>query len=510
MLSTLLAVTPLGLEALLVVVEVDVSSRGIFRLIIVGLPSKAVDESKERVITALSNLGAKLPRHRVVVNLAPADIAKEGPIFDLAIAIGLLTATGQIPTYPQSALFLGELSLDGSVRPVRGILPALMMAKKKGIKTAFIPYKNRHEASLVKGLTIFSLKHLSDYINHIQGLKQLQPEKENKLNLTDFSLDNVDIDLKDIKGQALAKKALVIAAAGGHNLFFQGEPGAGKSMAAKALASIMPPLSEEEALALTQIYSVAGLLSSKRTYVKNRPFRAPHHTISRVGIIGGGSNPRPGEVSLAHLGVLFIDEAPEMPRSILESLRQPLEDGQVTITRAQRTITYPSAFTLVMAANPCPCGYYGSRKHQCTCSPYQINRYQQRISGPMLDRIDLYTYVQAVDVEDLKKASSSNNGLSTSQARDLVIKVRQKQYRRFGDKFKINARLKPREIKNLDLITDKAMAILYQAVEKYALSARSFYKTQRVAITLADLEDSTKVYPKHIIEALQFRYRPIE
>jgi len=504
MLVKLISAAPVGLESVPVMVEVDVASRGLFKYVIVGLASKAVDEAKERVITALSHLGASLPEHKVLVNLAPADLPKEGPVFDLAMAVGILSASGQLPP-PTRALFLGELALDGSLRPVRGVLSALLMAKRLGIRTAFIPWSNRHEAAWVKEVKTYPLKDLTDYVHHVQNLAKLKPVLY-RLTGQPTKTHKIEVDLADIHGQQLAKKALIVAAAGGRNLFMEGQPGSGKTLLAKALTHLLPPLTPPEALILTQIYSVAGRLRSGVRPVHQRPFRAPHHSISLMGMIGGGTNPKPGEVSLAHLGVLFIDEAPEMPRSVLEALRQPLEDKQVTITRTKQSVTYPANFTLVMAANPCPCGWYGSETKPCRCTPYQVHKYRHKLSGPMLDRMDLYVKVGAVKLSQLKQ-SVAQNGPDTKTARQMIIKARRRQAKRYRSQLVTNASLGLKQIKQLNMITPQALSYLYQALDRLKLSTRAFYKLQKVALTIADLEESDQVRVKHVMEALQYRRR---
>lgn len=497
-----------GLESVTITVEVDVSAHGLPSLTIVGLPDKAVQESKERVRAALINSGTDFPARKITINLAPADIPKQGPAYDLPIAIALLIAKGDIKPDLHDAIFFGELSLDGSLRATRSVLPAALMAKSKKFSRLFIPLPNYQEAAIVKGIEVYPLSSLSELVSHlnqIQIITSAQP-----IDITDLlTHPNADIDMQDIYGQEQAKRAMEIAAAGGHNIHLTGQPGAGKTLLSRAFTGIMPKLTESEALELTKIYSISGLLKPDQALITHRPLRSPHHTTSKVGLIGGGSNPLPGEISLAHRGVLFLDEFPEFPRSVIESLRQPMEDGVVQISRAATSVTYPCRFSLVAASNPCPCGNFGSDTHRCTCSSVQIHNYHQKISGPMLDRIDLHLFVPAVEVDKLTQNHTSGESSTIIQSR--VQLARNRQTVRFVHTSLItNSDMTTKDIKKFCQLDDKARDFLTQATAKLGLTARSYFKTIKVARTIADLEAVDNISVTHLAEALQYRPKTIE
>lgn len=501
MLAKITSSAVVGLDAVPIEVEVDIASQGLPSFTIVGLPDKAVEESRERVRAALKNSGAEFPAKRITVNLAPADLPKEGPQYDLPIAVGILFASGQLPPTSLSALFSGELSLDGVVRPAIGMLPQALLAREKHIKQFFVPKANAKEAAFIAGVEIFPVENLTQLFFHLSGQKPIATQPVSTLSST--LQPEHPYDMRDIRGQERAKRALEIAAAGMHNLLLKGPPGAGKTLLAQTLPSILPQMTFSEMLEVTKIYSISGMLTGEGI-ATTRPFRSPHHTTSHAGLIGGGTIPKPGEVSLAHRGVLFLDELPEFPRPVLESLRQPLEDGVVSIARAQGRVTFPAKTMIVAAQNPCPCGYFGDNSHRCVCPPTSIIRYQKKISGPLLDRIDIHLDVPPVQTEKL--TASAQNNESSASIRERVQNARNIQQKRFaGTTLTTNSDMTSKDIRLFCELNTTCLDLMKIAVDKMRLSARSYHRIIKLARSIADLDNIEHISPNHIAEALQYR-----
>lgn len=495
--------TILGIDGVSIEIEVDISN-GLPVFSIVGLPDSAIRESKDRVKAAINNSGYKFPTKKITVNMAPADLKKEGSGFDLPIAIGILKAS-EIVTAERADdySFIGELSLDGSLRPVSGILPMVLRAKQAGKRGVVIPDGNKREAAIVDEIEVIPVKYLYEAVEFIAGERTIEPAKYNYAK-TLTQQTTYQYDFLDVKGQNHAKRALEIAAAGNHNLLFKGPPGSGKTMLARRLPSILPSLSFDEAIEITKIYSINRLLPQTTAIITERPFRAPHHTISDAGLIGGGSIPKPGEISLAHHGVLFLDELPEFSKHVLETLRQPLEDRRVTVVRANMSLTFPASFLFLASLNPCPCGYYGDKSGRCTCTPTQVQRYLNKLSGPLLDRIDICVDVPALPFKDLQH---DENADSSSQIKLRVEQCREIQNDRFSSNqhVKVNAEMGSKEIAKYCKLDTNSEKLLEKGMEKLGLSARGYHRVVKIARTIADLDQCTDITAKHIAEAIQYR-----
>lgn len=491
-----------GIEGHSVEVEVDISN-GLPSFSLVGLPDIAVKESKDRVQSALKNNGFEYPMKHIIVNLAPADLKKEGPSYDLPIAIGILFASNQIKYMDISkTAFLGELSLNGDIRPIHGVLSMSLELYKKGINTLIVPEENALEASLVRGLNVLPAKHLSQVMKHLMGDKYISVFPCEVDEYFDKTIHH-SMDLNEVKGQENVKRALEVSAAGAHNLVMIGPPGSGKTMIARRLSTILPAMTLEESLQVTKIYSIAGLLPYETPLITDRPFRSPHHTISAISLIGGGRIPKPGEISLAHLGVLFLDELPEFQKNALEVLRQPLEENKVTISRINATLSYPSNFMLVASMNPCPCGYYGDESHTCHCTNSQINKYIHKISGPLLDRIDLHIEVNATKYEHLKSDVKSE---SSKEIKNRVNNARMIQLERYkGSGVLFNSHLRPKDIEKFCVLGKEENQLMKQAFNSLNLSARAYHRILKVARTIADLDQSERINNYHLGEAIQYR-----
>ncbi len=504
MLSTTLSAAVMGVDGLLVQVEVDLAL-GLPFFSTVGLAEGAVREAKDRVRAAVKNSGYEFPARRITVNLAPAAVKKEGSGYDLPIAVGILAAAGVLdcPSLAETAI-VGELSLDGGVRPIRGVLPMVLEAKAQGIRRFLVPAENAHEAAVVQGIEIFAIESLRQAMDFLGGLLSLAPSHTDLASL--FGQRSAyTVDFSEVRGQEHVKRAFEVAAAGGHNLILSGVPGTGKTMMARRLPTILPDLCLNEALACTKIYSTLGLLPKGLPLLVTRPFRSPHHTISDAGLIGGGQIPRPGEVSLAHNGVLFLDELPEFRKQVLEVMRQPLEDGVVTIARAAASLRFPADFMLVAAMNPCPCGFLGDKNRECKCSPVQVQRYRNQLSGPLLDRIDLHVEVPPVPVQEI---SARGQGESSQAIRERVNRARQLQQARFAanpSRVTCNARMSPRQLENLCPLDAAGQALLNRAIERLGLSARAYHRIIKIARTIADLAESHAILSAHVAEAVQYR-----